>query len=93
MNSILLEAENLVNGERQAQYADPRINFKYISEIVTAMLGKELTPKECCVVMIAVKLARNRFKYKRDNLVDLAGYTEILNRLCEEEECNKTKGG
>ena len=28
--------------------------------------------------MIAVKLARENYRHKRDNLVDLAGYVEIL---------------
>ena len=30
--------------------------------------------------MMAVKLAREKFNHKRDNLVDLAGYAELLNR-------------
>ena len=42
-----------------------------------------MTDIECCNVMIAVKLIRERHKHKRDNLVDLCGYAEILNRLEE----------
>ena len=85
-NSILLKAENIVNGERQADYSDPVQNFTDIAQMATFLTKKELTAEDCCNVLIAVKLARERFKHKEDNLIDLAGYTEILNRIKE----NKT---
>lgn len=83
--SILSEAERIVNGERQADYSDPVENFKHIAEIASAIMGKDITAEECCIVMIAVKLARESYRHKRDNLVDLAGYVEILNRIKENE--------
>ncbi len=83
--SILSEAERIVNGERQADYSDPVENFKHISAIASAISKEELSPITCAIVMIAVKLARENYKHKRDNLVDLAGYVEILNRIKESE--------
>ena len=83
--SILSEAERIVNGERQADYSDPVANFKHISAIASAISKEKLSPTTCCIVMIAVKLARESYKHKRDNLVDLAGYVEILNRIKESE--------
>lgn len=79
--SILSEAENIVNGDRQNDYSDPIKNFENISKIASVMIGKEITPSECCKVLMAVKLARQSYKHKRDNLVDLCGYSEILNRI------------
>lgn len=81
--SILLKAENLVNGARQEMYADPIINFARISNIASAITGKMLSPVDCCNVMIAVKLAREIHKHTTDNLVDCAGYIEILDRIKE----------
>lgn len=83
--STLSEAERIVNGDRQADYSDPVANFKHISEIASAISKEELSPTTCCIVMIAVKLARESYKHKRDNLVDLAGYVEILHRIKENE--------
>ena len=83
--SILSEAERIVNGERQADYSDPVANFKHISAIASSISKKGLSPTDCAIVMIAVKLARENYKHKRDNLVDLAGYVEILNRIKERE--------
>lgn len=84
--SILSEAERIVNGERQTDYSDPVKNFEHIARIASAILNKEITPEECCIVMIAVKHAREQYKHKRDNLVDLVGYQEILNRIKESKE-------
>lgn len=81
--SILQEADRIVNGDRQADYSDPVENFKHIAAIASAILKKDLTSDDCCVVLMAVKLARESYKHKRDNLVDLAGYTEILHRIKE----------
>ena len=84
--SILLEAERVLNGDRQADYNDPVKNFEDIATLATFLTGSPLTAEQCCYVLIAVKLVRERFKHKEDNLVDLAGYTEILNRIKTKEK-------
>ena len=38
--SILSEAERIVNGERQADYSDPVENFKHISAIASAIMAR-----------------------------------------------------
>lgn len=84
--SILQEADSIVNGIRQADYSDPVDNFKHIAAIASAIRKKGLTAEDCVVVLMAVKLARENYRHKRDNLVDLAGYTEILYRIKEAKE-------
>lgn len=79
--SILSEAEDIVNGSRQSDYGDANESFSRIATIASVMTGKELSPEDCCAVMMAVKLVRESFNHKRDNLVDLCGYAELLNRL------------
>ena len=79
--SILSEAEDIVNGIRQSDYGDANESFSRIATIASVMTGKELSPEDCCAVMMAVKLVRESFNHKRDNLVDLCGYAELMNRL------------
>lgn len=81
--SILAEAEEIVNGSRQSDYGDANESFSRIATIASVMIGKELSPEDCCAVMMAVKLVRESFAHKRDNLVDLCGYAELMNRLKE----------
>jgi hypothetical protein len=83
--SILMEAEHLVNGDRQADYGSPEKHFLDVSKIATVICGKELTPTDCVKVLIAVKLAREGNKSKRDNRVDACGYLELLNRVSSEK--------
>jgi len=79
--SILLEADNILNGDRNEQYNDPNESFAVYSEILKSTFGIELTPVEICKVQMAIKLGRLKYKYKRDSAVDLCGYAEILDRL------------
>ena len=87
--SILEEAQRIVHGERQTDYADPVINFKRISGIASAVRGKDLDMLDCVTVQIATKLARQQNKHKRDNLVDLAGYAYIWHAIEEYLKQNK----
>lgn len=84
--SILSEAEEIVNGSRQSDYGDANESFSRIATIASVMTGKELSPEDCCAVMMAVKLVRESFNHKRDNLVDLCGYAHIMNEIVESEK-------
>lgn len=86
--SVLEEAQRILNGDRNADYGDPVENFKNISKIVK-FLGVEVSPADCCKVMLAVKIAREGYKSKRDNLVDFAAYADILNQLIEDNSNEK----
>lgn len=79
--SILSEAEEIVNGSRHSDYGDPVESFERIAKTASMIAGKDLFPEDCCAVMMAVKLVRESFNHKRDNLVDLCGYAELMNRL------------
>ena len=81
--SILSEAEEIVNGIRHSDYGDARESFGRVATIASVMTGKELAPEDCCAVLMAVKLVRESFNHKRDNLVDLCGYAELMNQLKE----------
>ena len=83
--SVLQEAQRILNGDRDADYGDPVENFKNISKIAK-FLGVEISPAGCCKVMLSVKIAREGYKSKRDNLVDFAAYADILNQIIEDNE-------
>lgn len=80
VNSILLKAHDLVNGDRAQAYGDPGTNFQRWADILRP-LGIVLTPYQLALVMVAGKLARQTHAPKEDNLVDAAGYLEIASRL------------
>ena len=81
--NILQEAISLVDKKRQSEYGSPIDNWTNISVVASSLIGKPLSAEECLKVVIAMKLCRETHKHKRDNLVDCAGYLEILNQFYE----------
>lgn len=78
--SILIEAERIVGGDRQADYGDSNENLRRIAAISTA-IGQPIDERGVCLVMMAVKLGRHQHRPKRDNLTDLCGYAELISRV------------
>lgn len=79
--SIAEEAIDIVKGHRNSDYGSPVESFERISKMASLLCNKELTSLECVRVLKAVKLVRESYKHKEDNLIDLIGYTEIENQI------------
>ena len=82
--SILDEAKEVINGERQNHYGDPEDSFALIAEYWSIYLDRHLSPQDVAMMMVLFKLARESHQHKRDNLVDAAGYLGILGDMCED---------
>lgn len=85
-NSILSEAQGLVHGDRNNDYGHPYLDYKRTTEIFKAWTGIELTPSQGAMFMVCVKLSRLGHKWKRDSVVDAAGYLEVLRMIQKEEQ-------
>lgn len=83
--SVLLEAQELTSGDRNDAYGDYRVEAARIADLFYGATGLKIRPEHVPLMMICVKLTRERNKHKRDNLVDLAGYTRLLSQLYGEE--------
>ncbi len=83
--TILQEAQAAVYGDRQADYGTVTQNFNTIAKLWSAVLNIEITPEQVGLCMIQVKVAREMYKPKRDNLVDIAGYSATLEKLSKGE--------
>ena len=90
--SILIEAQRLVHGDRGDAYGHPLDDFRRTAAMWSAILGCEVRPEQVGLCMCAVKISRQCNKPKRDNLVDIAGYAETvsmaLEKLEEEDQSN-----
>jgi hypothetical protein len=82
---ILNEANNLVYGNRQASYGHPKDDYDKTSAfwniLLKEKLKEELTAEDAIMCMMAVKMSREMNRHKKDNLVDLAGYAQCLQRV------------
>jgi Domain of unknown function (DUF6378) len=88
--SILLEAQRLTHGDRNANYGHPLDDYTRTAALMSALLSHKLsepiTAEEAGACMCAVKLSRHMHRPKRDNMVDLAGYAWVVWACTEERE-------
>ncbi len=83
-DSILLEAEGLVHGDRNADYGHPLDDFTRTAKMWSAILRVEVTPEQVGLCMMTVKISRECNHPKRDNMTDAAGYAETV-EWCKNE--------
>jgi hypothetical protein len=81
---LLQEAIETAGEVRQEEYGHPVDNFTIICKGWSAIFGVEVTVEQAVFAMIFLKMARHLTKYKRDNLVDIAGYIHVLDMIAEE---------
>ena len=82
--TILEEAERLVAGDRQWAYDHPKDNCTRIGQIWGTILERDSIPPETvALMMIGLKVARQMFRPTRDNLVDIAGYSRVIDLILE----------
>lgn len=84
--SVLQEADRLINGNRQADYGHPLDNYQRIAALWSAILGQPVTAEQAVLCMVAMKMARLCHSLKRDSIVDLAGYAGLLELMQVERE-------
>jgi hypothetical protein len=87
-NNILLQANDIVysrSEEKTRQYGDFIESMTRMSRIATEMCNKEITVEDCYKIMVALKLSREAYSHKEDNLLDIVAYLASLN------EYQKTK--
>ena len=82
--TILEEAQRLVFGPRQADYAHPIVDFTATGRMWGAILGTDDVSAELVgLCMVALKLSRESRVHKRDNLTDIAGYAQTVAMIAE----------
>lgn len=82
--NILKKANEIVNlrAEEKARQYGPFIacNAK-AARIATELCGKEITTEDIYKFQIALKLAREAYSHKEDNLLDAVAYIGALNNF------------
>lgn len=79
---IEVEARRIVSGDRPGQYGTAEDNFTRIGRMWGATLNiPDISPENVALMMVQLKVAREAWMHKRDNLVDGIGYFLCLDKV------------
>lgn len=79
--SVLQEAERIINGPRKEAYGPAKESFNKIAEGWGLIIGAPVTAKQVALCMIWLKVMRHTQSSGRDDLVDIAGYAGLSENL------------
>jgi hypothetical protein len=85
--SILEEAQELIQGNRQLIYGHPYDDFSKTALMWSAIFGITIQPEQVALAMIAVKIARLcKTPDHRDTQIDIAGYIGTYEMVMEQKK-------
>lgn len=79
--SILDEAKQITSSQRPEDYGHPLDDFTRAAQMISGLMGWPVKPEEVPLIMICIKMSRQKNKHKNDNLVDIAGYAETIDKV------------
>ena len=77
IQSILYEADDIVNRrgqEKERNYGNFEDTMLLAAEIASSCTWLKITSKDMYLIMVAMKLAREKHFHRRDNLLDACAY-------------------
>jgi hypothetical protein len=82
MSNILLDAHKIVyerSEEKSRQYGDFHKGMERAAQIFNGMTGLDIDATIMYKAMIALKLSRESYTHKEDNLLDAVAYMSSMN--------------
>ena len=81
VESILDTAKKLITDDRRKEYGDVKESFEEVASLWSVYLGTEVEAKDVAMMMVMLKIQREKHKHKPDNLVDICGYAALASQL------------
>lgn len=82
--NILEKANEIINlrsEEKEREYGPFIETNRNVAKLTSILTGKNITVKDVYMFQIALKLAREAYSHKEDNLLDAAAYIGALNNF------------
>jgi hypothetical protein len=87
--NILQEADKIINQrseEKERMYGPFSEGMERAAMIMSGATGKHITASDMYMALVALKLSRQSFCHKEDNLLDAVAYLGGLNNYEEENK-------
>lgn len=85
--NILKEADGIINDrseEKERMYGPFSEGMKRAAMIASGCTGKDITAEDMYMCMVALKLSRESYNHKTDNLLDAVAYLGALQNFHDE---------
>jgi hypothetical protein len=86
--NILQEANKIINErseEKERMYGPFSEGMERAAMIMRGATGKDITAEDMYMALVALKLSRQSYNHKEDNLLDAVAYLGGLNNYQEEK--------
>jgi hypothetical protein len=86
--NILKEADKIINKrseEKERMYGPFSEGMERAAMIASGSIGKQLTAQDMYMCLVALKLSRQSYNHKEDNLLDAVAYLGALNNYNTEK--------
>jgi len=94
MSNVLEHARQILydrSEEKERQYGPFDKGIEITRDLANLMTGSNMSLQQVYSVIIALKLSREAFNHKEDNILDaivyLAQYNDHMNKLGDQQEC------
>jgi hypothetical protein len=88
MSNILEQANEIVNNrseEKEREYGPFSEGMQRAAMIASGMSGKKMTSHDMYIALVALKLSRQSYNFKEDNLLDAVAYLGAWQNHIEEK--------
>ena len=89
MSNILKKADEIVNNrseEKERQYGPFGEGMERAAKIASGMTGKDFTAHDMFAALVALKLSRQSYNFKEDNLLDAVAYIGAWQNYINQKE-------
>jgi hypothetical protein len=86
--NILKKADEIINHrkeEKERMYGPFEEGMERAAMIASGATGKDITAKDMYMCLVALKLSRQSYNHKEDNLLDAVAYLGSLNNYNDNE--------
>ncbi len=78
---VLDEAKRLISGSRREAYGSAHDSFSCIASLWSTYLSATIKPVDVAMMMVLLKVAREKAAHGTDNLVDICGYAALAEEV------------
>lgn len=67
--------------DRRRSREQPKLHFKRLAATWSGIVGVEITPAQCCLMLATLKMVREWYMHDPDNITDAEGYLSLIDEV------------